>query len=216
MVYLDAALLDRITASVPARQPGPVRFTHLAPRSPAAATCWNAARSYVAAMLADPQAAAQPLVTGNAATLLAAAALATFPNDALTDPTVTDRHDASAATVRRAAALIDEHAHEDIAAADIQQRNPRTASTLPPAPGGSGRDGAAGRQISGPQRWTGQIGSQVGELSPGLGHIGRGASLIELRAIQPASHVGVTEQPGNAFAVLIRHADRAIGHVPLS
>jgi AraC-like DNA-binding protein len=44
---------------------------------------------------------------------------ATFPNNALTDPTVGDRHDSSPATLRRAIAFIDEHAHEDISIADV-------------------------------------------------------------------------------------------------
>jgi transcriptional regulator GlxA family with amidase domain len=46
-------------------------------------------------------------------------ALATFPNNALTDPTIEDRHDGSPATLRRAAAFIDEHADQDISPAGI-------------------------------------------------------------------------------------------------
>lgn len=105
--------------TAPAGRPGPARFTNLAPLSPAAAAAWKAARSHVARLLASPLAAGQPLLIGNAARLLAATALATFPNDALIDPAITDRHDASTSTVRRAAAFIDEHACEDVAAADI-------------------------------------------------------------------------------------------------
>jgi transcriptional regulator GlxA family with amidase domain len=45
--------------------------------------------------------------------------LATFPSNALTEPTAVDRHDASPATLRRAVAFIDEHARQDITVADI-------------------------------------------------------------------------------------------------
>jgi transcriptional regulator GlxA family with amidase domain len=45
--------------------------------------------------------------------------LATFPNTALTDPTIEDRRDAHPDTLRRAVTFIDEHAHEDITIADI-------------------------------------------------------------------------------------------------
>lgn len=119
LVFLDPLLLARIAAADPAPRPGPVRFTSLAPMSRAAAASWNAARNHVAELLADPLTAAQPLVLGNAARLLAAAALATFPSNALTDATIADRHDASEVTARRAAAFIEEHVHDDISAADI-------------------------------------------------------------------------------------------------
>jgi transcriptional regulator GlxA family with amidase domain len=58
-------------------------------------------------------------VVSTASLYLAASVLNTFPNNALTDPTIEDRHDASTHTVGRATAFIDEHAHEDISAADI-------------------------------------------------------------------------------------------------
>lgn len=70
-------------------------------------------------MLANPATAQRPLLASSAAQLLAATALATFPSNALTDPTIEDRHDAHPATLRRAVAFIDEYAHEDITIADI-------------------------------------------------------------------------------------------------
>jgi AraC-like DNA-binding protein len=63
--------------------------------------------------------AGEPLVAVNAVRLLAATALATFPNDTLTDPTIGDRRDSHPVTVRRAVAFIDEHAGQDISVADI-------------------------------------------------------------------------------------------------
>ena len=53
------------------------------------------------------------------ARLLAATVLTAFPNTALTDPAIEDRRDAHPATLRRAVAFIDEHAHTDITTADI-------------------------------------------------------------------------------------------------
>lgn len=119
LVWLDPVLLTRIAATDPAPRLSPVRFTSLAPLSQAAAASWNVVRGYAAELLANPLAAVQPLMIGNAAKLLAAAALATFPSNAMTDPTITDRHDASEATARRAAVFIDEHAQDDITTADI-------------------------------------------------------------------------------------------------
>ena len=53
------------------------------------------------------------------ARLLAATVLTAFPNTALTDPAIEDRRDAHPATLRRAVAFIDEHAHTDVTTADI-------------------------------------------------------------------------------------------------
>lgn len=117
--YLDLALLAQVAATAPARRLGPVRFTSLAPVSTAAAGCWKVARSHAAGVLGNPYASGQPLLIGAAARMLAATALATFPSNILTEPTAIDRHDASGATARRAAAYIEEHAHEDISSADI-------------------------------------------------------------------------------------------------
>jgi transcriptional regulator GlxA family with amidase domain len=62
-----------------------------------------------------------PLLVGSAAQMLAAATLATFPNTALADPTIEDRHDASSVTLRRAVAYIEEHVADDVSLADIAE-----------------------------------------------------------------------------------------------
>jgi transcriptional regulator GlxA family with amidase domain len=81
---------------------------------------WKSSYAYVRDMaLVRLGVADAPLVAANMARLLAATALATFPNSALTEPTVQDQRDGSPATLRRAVAFIDEHAHEDISTADI-------------------------------------------------------------------------------------------------
>ena len=116
---IDAALLARVAATAPDRCPGPIRFTSMVPRAPAAGAHWISTRSYVEDLLNNPEVASAPLLVNNAARLLAAAALTTFPNTAFTDPTVADRRDASSATVRRAVAFLDDHATGDVSVADI-------------------------------------------------------------------------------------------------
>ncbi len=119
-VVIDAALIGQIAETAPGRVPAPVRFTGYEAVSAQAAGMWKSACAYVRdAVLTCPGAVGQPLVAANAARLLAATTLAAFPNNALADPTTQDRHDGSPATLRRAVAFIDEHAHEDITAADI-------------------------------------------------------------------------------------------------
>jgi AraC-like DNA-binding protein len=84
-----------------------------------AALQWQRTVTYLRDLLANTEAAAQPLIRGNAARMLAATVLATFPNTAVVDPTAQDRHDATGTTVRRATAFIEQHPDEDISVADI-------------------------------------------------------------------------------------------------
>jgi AraC-like DNA-binding protein len=118
-VMLDLGVLAQVAATEPSRAPGPIRWSGFQPVSPAAAAHWKSTISYLRGLLANEEAATQPLIRGNAARLLAATALATFPNTAVTTPTARDRHDATAVTVRRAVAFIEGHAHADISLADI-------------------------------------------------------------------------------------------------
>lgn len=116
---LGLSLLAQVASAEASRRPAPVRFTGLEAVSPAAARQWRSAYSYVDLTLSEPEAARQPLVVGAAGRLLAAAALATFPNTALLDPNAADRRDAGAPTLRRAVAYIEEHAADDLTVADI-------------------------------------------------------------------------------------------------
>ena len=97
----------------------PLRFLSPDPVSPAARARWTAAVRYVDDLLASPDVTTSSLIITSAARLLAATALTVFPNTALTPAAPRDRRDASAATVRRATAFIDEHAGQDITVADI-------------------------------------------------------------------------------------------------
>ncbi|MFD9963288.1 helix-turn-helix transcriptional regulator [Amycolatopsis sp. NPDC058986] len=113
-------LLDQVAAAAETRHRKPVRFTDLRSTSPDAARHLIATMDHLATSVRDhPGCMAQPLVTGQAGRLLAAAALLTFPNTALTEPTIEDRHDAHPTTLRRAVAFIDDHAHLDISVAEI-------------------------------------------------------------------------------------------------
>lgn len=117
---IDPMLLGQVAETKAGQAAEPVRLTGYEPVSDRAAQHWKAAYAYVRGdILARPEAAAQPLLTANAEGLLAAVTLATFPSNALAEPTAEDRHDAHPAALRRTIAFIDQHAHQDISIADI-------------------------------------------------------------------------------------------------
>jgi AraC-like DNA-binding protein len=91
---------------------------------------WRNITRYIDALLADPAAAAAPLVLGSAARLLAATALAVFPNTLATEPPIRDRRDARPATVRRAVDFIEANADIDITVADIARAAGVTARAI--------------------------------------------------------------------------------------
>ncbi|MGI5521325.1 helix-turn-helix transcriptional regulator [Micromonospora sp. CA-259024] len=120
LCVLDLSVLAQVATAAPARRPGQIRFTDLGPADAALARQWRNTTSFISeVVLNNPTTSAQPLVIGNAARMLAAAALMVFPNTAFTEPTNADRHDANTATLRRAIAFVEEHAGRDISAADI-------------------------------------------------------------------------------------------------
>lgn len=120
LTVIDPVLLSQVAATAPTRTPQPLRFTGCDPISAESARLWLNTCAYVRdTFLAVPGATAEPLVTASVERLLAAVALAVFPNNALTDPTTEDQRDANPAILRRAVAFIDEHAHEDITVAGI-------------------------------------------------------------------------------------------------
>jgi hypothetical protein len=120
-------LLAQVADTGPDRKQQPLSLTGPEPVSGKAAASWKATYAYTRQLAQDPATAGQPLVAASAARLLAAVTLATFPSNALTEPTAADRHDASPATLRRAVAFIDGHARQDITVADI------AASALSPS-----------------------------------------------------------------------------------
>ncbi|GGQ70161.1 helix-turn-helix transcriptional regulator [Couchioplanes azureus] len=117
-VYLDPVLLAQVADGPP--RTGPVlRFTENRPISAAAARRWSDTYDYVLTTVDTLPADTGTMLTGSLARLLTATALTVFPNNARTDPTSADRHDAHPATVRRAVAFIDTNACTDISIADI-------------------------------------------------------------------------------------------------
>ncbi|MFD7708223.1 helix-turn-helix transcriptional regulator [Streptomyces sp. NPDC059786] len=120
LVMFDPHLLTRVAATLPGRTPEPVRLTGDRPVSAAAGRHLTQTIAYLRDhVLADPDLRVQPLIVSSASQYLAAGVLNTFPSTALTDPTIEDRHDAHAATVRRAVAFIDDHVDRDLGVADI-------------------------------------------------------------------------------------------------
>jgi AraC-like DNA-binding protein len=119
ITVLDLAVLAQVAAASPTRVAGPIRWPSFQPRSALAALQWQRTVTFLREVLANTEAAAQPLIRGNAARMLAATVLSTFPNTAIIDPTAQDRRDATSTTVRRAIAFIEQQPHADISVADI-------------------------------------------------------------------------------------------------
>jgi AraC-like DNA-binding protein len=114
LVQIDQVVVtDLIT---PAGE-GPTIFTRSRPVSAAAGRhCAGLLEFLARDLLANEDAGASPLLVDQAARLLGAALLATFPN------TATHPHDpgmSAPATLRRALAFIEDHAHEPVSLAQI-------------------------------------------------------------------------------------------------
>jgi len=119
---IDPGVPGQIAVTEPGRTERPVRFTGYEAISAQAARTWRHTYAYVRHVVDDlPDTAGHQLLAANLVRLLAATALATFPNNALTEPTIEDRHDGHAATLHRAVAFIDDNAHRDITIADIAE-----------------------------------------------------------------------------------------------
>ena len=121
-VVLQPSLVDDVAPVPSADGPASVRFTALTPRSSALADHWRHTVDHLDTHLfSSPELAGQPLLVGQAARLLAAAALVTFPNTALEEPKTLDDVDASSSVLRRAVQFIDDHAQHDISLRDISE-----------------------------------------------------------------------------------------------
>lgn len=117
---LNLSILDRVTGGASADRAKGIQFTGLAPVSPALARLWRHTTGYLNhVVLSNPYAYREPLVIANAARMLAASALAVFPNTTSGWPSITDARATTTATLRRATAFIEEYADRDIGAADI-------------------------------------------------------------------------------------------------
>ncbi|MFI7677389.1 helix-turn-helix transcriptional regulator [Actinophytocola sp. NPDC049390] len=124
---LPFPLLDQVAAV----DGEPVRFTDLRPHDEQAARHLAATTDHlIEALRRYPEVMAQPLVASTSGQMLCAAVLTAFPNTALREPTIEDRHDSHPRTLRRAIAFIDDNAHEEITVADIAAAANVTARAL--------------------------------------------------------------------------------------
>jgi AraC-like DNA-binding protein len=99
---------------------GPLRFESVRPADPVAARRWLHTVHFVTGSLrSEPEAMAQPLLSGAAIRLLAAALLTAFPNTWTTEPHHQDRIDATPTSLTRAMAFIEANADIDISLVDI-------------------------------------------------------------------------------------------------
>jgi AraC-like DNA-binding protein len=128
-IILPQSLLTEVASSIadPAGQPW--EFLPFAPVT-GGARQWRNITRYLDGLLADPAAAVAPLVLRPAARLLAATALAVFPNTMVTEPDAGARRDARPATVRRAVSFIEANADIDITIADIARAAGVTARAV--------------------------------------------------------------------------------------
>jgi AraC-like DNA-binding protein len=118
ITMLEPSLLSQVAA--PARTDLSVRLTGYRPVSREAGRLLLRTITFLREQVAsDPEFRDAPLIAATAPQLLAATVLTTFPNNALTDPTIEDRHDAHPASLRRAVAFVEDNAHRDITVADI-------------------------------------------------------------------------------------------------
>lgn len=115
---LDPAVLSRVVSSEQG-DGEPVRMLDHRPVSRQAALNLRRAVAHVRqSVLAAPEPRSE-LVVSAASLYLASCVLDTFPNTAISAPTVTDRRDADPGTVRRAISFIESHPDIDMAVADI-------------------------------------------------------------------------------------------------
>jgi AraC-like DNA-binding protein len=118
-VTLDLMLLRGVAADSSESAPVQLHFTSYRPTSLAGGRFWRTTVAYARNITAHPDAAASPLIVGSVRRLLAASALATFPNTIVPDPTPGDRNDATPTTLRRAITFIEARAGDDIGLIDI-------------------------------------------------------------------------------------------------
>jgi AraC-like DNA-binding protein len=118
-VTLDLNLLREVAADSPESSDVQLHFTGYRPTSLAGDRFWRTTVAQARSLTAHPDATAWPLVVGSMRRLLAASALATFPNTIVADPIRTDRNDATPTTLSRAISFIEARAGDDIGLIDI-------------------------------------------------------------------------------------------------
>lgn len=118
-ISIDRGVLSEVASGRATHNGAPVRLTSSAPVSADASQQLVDVIDHVRHTAMNSVAARQPLLAGALAQYLAAAMLTAFPNTAVTEATIEDRHDSTPVLLRRAIAFIDDNAHTDISPADI-------------------------------------------------------------------------------------------------
>ncbi|KRE27356.1 AraC family transcriptional regulator [Mycobacterium sp. Soil538] len=118
LTMFDTPLLDRVASS--ARPAEGVRLTGHRPVSAAAKRRLSRTIDYVGSVAKSGE-APPPLVAATTASMLAAVVLSTLPNNAVMEPTATDRADAKPELLRRAVAYIDDNADRDVTLTDVAE-----------------------------------------------------------------------------------------------
>jgi transcriptional regulator GlxA family with amidase domain len=108
----------------------PVRLTSSAPISADASQHLVDVIDHVRHTVVNSLSGREPFLAGSVARYLAATMLTTFPNTAVTEPTIEDRRDSTPVLLRRAIAFIDENAHTDVSLADIATATDVTPQAL--------------------------------------------------------------------------------------
>lgn len=116
-ISIDRGLLNQVAAG--SRGGEPVRLMSSAPISADACQHLVDVIDHVRHTVINAPSAQEPFLAGSVARYLAATVLTTFPNTAVTEPTIEDHRDSTPVLLRRAIAFIDENAHTDISPADI-------------------------------------------------------------------------------------------------
>ncbi|MCG7597405.1 helix-turn-helix transcriptional regulator [Mycobacterium sp. PSTR-4-N] len=122
LIQINRSVLSAVASTAPraGNTPELVRLTGGMPVSSAANRMMAQTIDYVLdGIVTSADATHSPLLVGTVARHLAATMLASFPSNALLDPTIEDRRDSTPALLRRAVAYIDDHAHTDITVSDI-------------------------------------------------------------------------------------------------
>lgn len=121
-LLLDPAFVASVATGVPGAMAAmPIRFLRFEPRDPTTGQLWKDTVAYVRDSVLADDVKATPLVLGQAARLLAAVTLSTFPNTATVDSAPHDSADCQPALLRRAVEFIESNAAADIAIADIAE-----------------------------------------------------------------------------------------------
>lgn len=120
VLLLSRPLVTSVATGLPSGQAAaPIRFTALQPVDSAAAQQWKDTVSYVRDIVLADDSMATPLVLGQAARLLAAVTLATFPNTAAAVSSAHDRNEHRPVLLRRAVDYIETNAQSDLSINDI-------------------------------------------------------------------------------------------------